>query len=176
MPSLFTDQSRTVLQEPPKRGRPLRGNRVESLAAGSVSLACRNGRMVLSPFHQGIFRVYIQSRYERQAWGRDNSWTIDLSSTSGRAWTFGEASRGYRYSCELPDGSRVSVDVDPAGGIVSCRTSPDFEVSDASASEVTRKWVLVKKRVESPGNIHVFGLGENPPPMDRAGREVVRRA
>lgn len=168
-----SEQMRTVHHPVPQKGRPLRANRVDLQPPGSVALVNSNGRMTLSPFRTGIFRIYIQNRRERQAWARDNSWTVNLSSADRRGWTYSDAGQTLHFTCVLRDGSQASVDAQPGEGLVSCRVRPDFAVADATAPQVTRDWILIRKRLDTAGQVRVFGFGENALPMDKAGSKVI---
>ncbi len=167
-----SEQMRSVERSVPTSGRPLRGNRVEILDTGPVTMVDRNGRVTLSPFAKGIFRVYIQGKREHLAWARDNSWTVDLSTADNKGWRFTGTRAAPRYSCSLGDGSQASVDADPADGTVSFRVLDDYVLNDATAPQVTGDWILLKKRLDTQGTVSIFGFGENALPMDKAGDKV----
>ena len=150
-----------------------RSNRVDIREPGPLTMVSKNGRTMLSPFAQGIFRVYIQSKRERLAWARDNSWTVDLSSVDNQGWTYTGTRRAPRFTCVLRDGSRASVEAQPREGRVSFRVRDDFVLDDTTAPEVSRDWILIKKRLDTTGKVSVFGFGENALPMDKAGSRVV---
>ncbi|MHB1044214.1 MAG: glycoside hydrolase family 31 protein [Eubacteriales bacterium] len=159
-------------KKPPQKGRHIKKSVVESAALDSVTLINKKGKVIFSPFSSGILRVYLQSASDKDGWAEQNSWTIDLAGKNTDGWRFKKTTDTAEFSYTLADGSEARFSIELAMGTVSLLLGAELIISGESP-QVARGWLLVVKRLRRPGEVRVFGLGENTTPMDKAGQTVV---
>ncbi|MBE0465634.1 MAG: alpha-glucosidase [Candidatus Desulforudis sp.] len=160
------------IKKPPRRGRRFDQNVVRKATPNSLVLANKNGPILVSPFNQGILRVYLQSVRHREAWWEQNSWAVDLANINRDGWRL-EQAEDATLAFTLADGLQASFSVAAPAGLISYRIGPDLVLTAPLPPQTTKQWLLVDKRLPRPGGVRVFGLGENTPPMDKAGQRVV---
>lgn len=159
-------------RRPPLKGRKFKSNIVESALLDSVTLSGKYGNITYSPFNRGIFRVYLQSAYEKEGWSLQNSWTIDLANKDTGGWRLETIKDTAEFFYTLADGMEACLRINLTEGTVSALIGPDL-VFTGDTPQTTREWLLVNKQLRRPGEVRVFGLGENTNPMDKAGHTVV---
>lgn len=158
---------------PPRGGRPFDRNRVEHTAPGAAVLVNRHGRITAGPFNDGVFRVGLESAYGEAAWSRHRPWAVDPARQNPDGWSFGTEDDTLEFTHRLTDGRQTRIRLKVAEGTLSAWIGPELLLADSLPPQTAGRWLLVNQRLPRAGAVRVFGLGENTPPMDKAGQTVV---
>lgn len=169
----FRSQTLLNIKKPPTRGRKFEKSIVEYEGPNSVAFSNKQGKTLLSPFNQGIFRIYLQSHDEKTPFLEQNSWTVDFANKHQAGWQYKSTKNSVEFTCTLTTGLEASLEYKVKEGTLSCRIGPDLVLAGPSPPRACTEWLLVKKDLLYPGAVSVFGLGENTPPMNKAGKKVI---
>lgn len=158
---------------PPPYGLAFRKNYVEHQEPDSIILRNKNGRIVFSPMAPGIYRVYLRSIYEKETLLENNSLTIDLSNENRAGWRLKTTKNTGEFAYMLSNGLEARLLVDLIDGTLSFLIGSDLLMVQPVSPQTTKDWLLIEKHFSWPGGVKVFGLGENTPPMNKAGQTVI---
>ncbi len=158
---------------PPRKGRRFDRNRVEHTAPDAAVLVNRHGRITAGPFNNGVFRVGLESAYGEAAWSRHRPWAVDPARQNPDGWGFGTEDDALLFTHRLTDGRQARIRLKVAEGTLSAWIGPELLLAEVPPPQTTARWLLVNQRLPRAGAVRVFGLGENTPPMDKAGQTVV---
>lgn len=158
---------------PPRKGLRFDRNRVEHAAPGVAVLVNRHGRITAGPFNRGVFRVGLKSVYGEEAWSQHRSWAVDPAQQKPEGWEFRTEDDDFEFIYWLTDGCQARIRLDVTEGTLSTRIGPELLLAEVLPPQTTRRWLLVNQHLPRAGAVRVFGLGENTPPMDKAGQKVV---
>lgn len=160
-------------ERPPHKGQQFKINVVEYQDPDSVILRNKNGKIIFSPFNHGIFRVYLQSVHNKETWSERSSWTINLENTNQSDWRFQKTKDTAEFTYKLTNILEARIQINVSEGTLSCRIGPDLVMAEPFSPQSTKEWLLVRKRLLYPGDVRVFGLGENTQPMNKAGQNII---
>lgn len=166
-------QKRLNLERPPDKGLKFEKYTLRYEGPDSVTLDYQNGRAILSPFHNGVFRVFLQGLPAKEAWLGQDSWTVDLNNRNPAGWTYKKAKDSFEFTSKLTDGSEVRIKLNMADCSIYCYIGSDSEIIELPSPQTNKKWFIIESNLLRHGDVKVFGLGENTPPMDKAGRNVI---
>ncbi|MEW6182146.1 MAG: glycoside hydrolase family 31 protein [Bacillota bacterium] len=170
---LLAAQRLLTTKIPPQQGLALRNNHIEYAGRDHVILKNKYGKIVSGPFNRGIFKVYIRGAHNKAPLLEHDSLTIDLSNKDRYGWKMRETKDTVEFTYALTNGLKARLSVDAAKGTLSFLIGSDLVMAEPLSPQVTRDWLLVKKHVLWPGGVKVFGLGENTPPMNKAGQTII---
>jgi len=166
-------QNRLNTQKPSGGNRKLFDNNyMEYTSTPSVTLTNENGKINYSPFNRGIFRVYLKDSCTKTPWHEQNSWAVDLTNTDMFGWEFSKTSETAVFTYLLVNQSKAHLKIDAAKGSISVQIGQDLVMTDLLPPQAGQEWIFVQKYLPHPGDVHIFGLGENTQPMNKAGQKV----
>lgn len=129
--------------------------------------------MICSPFGKGIFWVYLNHELRSEPWLMERSWAVDFDSATEVGWDVERVKEAIRFNLMLSDGREASILYDQGNGTLSYLMDAEPVLTQVSHPQIKRNWLIVKKQLSRPGEVRVFGLGENTPPMNKAGQTIV---
>ncbi|MDD4239400.1 MAG: glycoside hydrolase family 31 protein [Desulfotomaculaceae bacterium] len=159
-------------EHPPGKGLRLTNNKVVYAGVDSLKLKGSNGVISFSPYGPGIFRAYYCAKDKAEPLLEDKSWTIDLAKQSADGWSLKRTAETSEYTCSLAGGIEAGITIVGTLGTIACRIDSTPVMLDLGPVQTTKEWLLVEKNLVRPGTVGVFGLGENTPPMNKAGKTV----
>ncbi|HAG12118.1 MAG TPA: hypothetical protein DCK76_12320 [Desulfotomaculum sp.] len=130
-------------------------------------------KMICSPFSKGIFWVFINQELRSEPWLMERSWAVDFDNVNEDGWVVERAKEVIRFNLMLSDGQEASLRYEQRSGTLSYLLDAEPVLTQVSHPQTKRSWLIVKKNLPRLGEVRVFGLGENTPPMNKAGQTVV---
>jgi len=132
-------------------------------------------KIICSPFSRGIFWVNFNNELGsiNEPWLMERSWAVDFNSASEDGWEVERTQETIRFNLMLPEGRETSLQYGQGSGTLTYLLDAEPVLTQVSHPQTKRNWLIVKKNLPRPGQAKVFGLGENTPPMNKAGRAVV---
>jgi alpha-glucosidase len=168
---LSASQKRLNLKRPPDKGLQFDNNKVMYEGPDAVILDNSRGKIAVSPFHNGVFHIHLQGKPCREP--LPNSWTVDLTKRNPAGWTYKRNKDTIEYSIKLPDGAVARVLLEIVDCSIYCYIGSDAAIIKLFSPQVNNNWFIIESSVICHDNVKVFGLGENTPPMDKAGQKIV---
>ncbi len=166
-------QNRLNTQSPPGKNRKiLENNTMDYTTTNSVTLNNKNGKINCGPFNQGIFRVYLRDNSAKTSWHEHNSWAVDLTNTEKSGWEISKKSDTTVFTYSLANQSKAKLKIDALKGSISVQIGQDSVMADLLPPQAGQEWICVQKHLLHPGDVHIFGLGENTHPMNKAGQKI----
>ena len=163
-------QKRVNLKSPPDKGLKFNNNKVMYEGPDAVILNNSNGTITFSPFQHGIFHIYLQGSSDRQH--PPDTWTVDLTRRNPVGWTYERSEDTFTYSTKLVDGARAGLMLETDGSVY-CYIGSEAKIIELFSPQINNNWLIIESNVGGQDNVRVFGLGENTPPMDKAGQKMV---
>ncbi len=103
----------------------------------------------------------------------ERSWAVDFDNVNEDGWVVERAKEAIRFNLMLSDGQEANLRYEQRSGTLSYLLDAEPVLTQVSHPQTKRSWLIVKKNLPRPGEVRVFGLGENTPPMNKAGQTVV---
>ncbi len=164
-------QKRLNLKSPPDKGLKFNNNKVMYEGPDAVILNNSNGTITFSPFQHGVFHIYLQGSSDRQ--NPPDTWTVDLTKRNPAGWTYKRSKGTFTYSTKLVNSARADLILEETDGSTYCYIGSDAKIIELFSPQINNNWFIIESSVTCQDNVRVFGLGENTPPMDKAGQKIV---